>query len=160
MNAAPQEAILSFCLCGPLKKKEGKIRRGENGSSRFPRKLQGDATSCVVLVRSTKEKKGLNQHCKTTYHLQTSHNTFLSLSTKRKMPFSGNSSTDRLPRLAFIFALLFGKKANGTFPRFAAGLHTRRTLSLLFIFPSLPSFLCTKTLLPVQKTELFSHPTK
>jgi len=49
-NAAPQEAIL-FCLCGPLekkkKKKKKKIRGGENGSSRFPRKLQGDATCDV-----------------------------------------------------------------------------------------------------------------
>ena len=55
-RTAGSNSVFCSSLCGPLKKegrREGEIRgereRG-NGSSRFPRKLQGDMKKCTIVV--------------------------------------------------------------------------------------------------------------
>ena len=99
-TAGSNSVSCSSSLCGPLKKeerKEEKIRgkRG-NGSSRFPRKLQGDLKKCTIAVpllthRGTEPTSLHPDRDRTTR--QTLFCPYLSAS--RKMPFSGNSSAER-----------------------------------------------------------------
>ena len=151
-TAGSNSICLSVTLCGPLKKEE-KIRRGERMAP--PDSHANYRATCSELLLymyvlhislATREKKGLNQPTNVTTPDQ---HFFLPLCLSlrhEKCHFQEIlRPTDR--RDWFLFSRFSsGKKANGTFPRFAAGLtsHSAHFVTPFLTFQPSKAFFVSK----------------